>query len=106
MDEYKNNEKLNWVSGKVKGFHGKELIEMENGNLKMIKVDPFALYPIHQHPNKTEYAYVLDGIVKIVIGEEIYKGHKGDFFIFPKSTKHSIENPFENDCLLLIGSIK
>ena len=105
MENYKNTNLMDWVSGKVKGFRSKNLVEMENGGLKKVKVDSFATYPSHLHPNKTEYIYVLEGSPKISIGDEIYNGEKGDFFILPNSTKHSIANPFDSECLLLVGAI-
>ena len=52
-------EKLNWEFGKAAGFYGKTLLDKENGGLKLVKVIPLANYPIHQHPNKTEFIYVL-----------------------------------------------
>jgi len=64
-----------------------------------------AAYPIHLHPNKTEFIYVLEGQPKLVIGEDIYNGIQGDFFTLPSSIKHSIENPTDTDCLLLVGAI-
>lgn len=105
MGNYKKTNLLDWVSGKVKGFQGKNLIEIENGGLKKVKVDSFATYPSHLHPEKTEYIYVLEGNPKITIGDEIYSGEKDDFFILPNSIKHSIENPFDSECLLLVGAI-
>ena len=45
-------EKLNWEFGKT-------LLDKENGGLKLVKVIPLVNYPIHQHPNKTEFIYVL-----------------------------------------------
>jgi len=105
MENYKNPELMDWTSGKVKGFSGKSLIDLKNGGLKMIKVDPFATYPSHLHPNKTEFIYVLEGSPKITIGENNYNGVKGDFFILPDSIKHSIANSTESECLLLVGGI-
>lgn len=105
MDNYKKTDLLNWVSGKVKGFQGKNLIDMDNGGLKKVKVDPFATYPSHLHPDKTEYIYVLEGNPKITIGNDIYHGEKGDFFILPNAIKHSIANPCDAECLLLVGAI-
>jgi len=105
MERFKKINAIAWVSGKVDGFQGKSLIEMENGNLKMIKVAPFATYPDHLHPNKTEYAFVLQGNPKVTIGGEVYNGEKDDFFIFPNTIKHRIENPFDAECFLLIGAI-
>lgn len=106
MEKYNKTALLDWIPGKVKGFESKNLIEMENGGLKKVKVDSFATYPSHLHPEKTEYIYVLEGRPRITIGDEIYNGEKGDFFILPNAIKHSIANPFDSECLLLVGAIK
>ncbi len=105
MENYKKTNLMDWETGKVKGFNGKNLIDLKNGGLKMVKVDSFATYPSHLHHNKTEYVYVLEGSPKIAIGKVNYAGEKGDFFIFPKSIKHSIDNPTDSECLLLVGAI-
>lgn len=96
---------MDWATGKVKGFSGKNLIDMVNGGLKMVKVDPFATYPSHLHPDKTEFIFILEGSPKIAIGENNYNGKKGDFFILPISIDHSIANPEDSECLLLVGAI-
>ena len=75
---------LDWEIGKVKGFSGKNLINLENGGLKKVKVDSSSTYPSHLHPNKTEFIYVLEGNPKITIGQNNYNGEKDDFFILPK----------------------
>ena len=92
MVNYKKTNQLKWVSGKVKGFAGRDLIDLDNGGLKMVKVDAFAEYPIHLHPDKTEYIFVLEGTPQIEIGPNTYSGEKGDFFILPKAINHSIKN--------------
>lgn len=106
MENYKKTNSLEWKSGKVKGFSGRSLIDLENGSFKMVKVEPFATYPIHLHPNKTEFIYVLEGNPTIAIGEDNFKGEKGDFFTLPHSIKHSIDNPTNEECLLLVGAIE
>jgi len=97
---------MNWDKGKVEGFLGKEFISLTNGGLKLIKVEPLAQYPEHIHPDKTEFAYVLEGIPEFVINSEAYLGKVGDVFIFPFNTKHAIKNSTSTPCLLLIGSIR
>ncbi|PCJ27856.1 MAG: hypothetical protein COA97_02670 [Flavobacteriales bacterium] len=105
MDNYKNPDLMNWETGKVKGFSGKNLIDLKNGGLKMVKVAANATYPSHLHPEKTEFIYVLEGNPIIEIGEENYNGKQGNFFILPHAVKHSIINPTELECLLLVGAI-
>jgi gluconolactonase len=96
---------LKWETTKMNGFLSKQLIELKNGGLKMIKVEPGSTYPLHLHPEKTEYIYVLEGCPDIIIGETAHAGQKEDFFIMPKSVKHSIVNGSMTDCVLLVGSI-
>ena len=105
MEDYKKTDLMSWESGKVEGFSGKNLIDLDNGGLKLVKVDPFATYPTHLHPNKTEYVYVLEGHPQIVIDETKYVGTVGDFFILPYAVEHSIANPSDEKCQLLVGAI-
>lgn len=105
MKNYIKPETMEWGTGRVKGFSGKPLIDLKNGGFKMVKVDALATYPLHLHPKTTEYIYVLEGQPRIVIGGDSYNGSKGDFFTLPNAVKHSIENPTESECILLVGAI-
>jgi len=98
-------ETLPWTEGRVKNFFGKDLIQLKNGGLKLVKVAAGAVYPVHQHPDKTEYAYVLDGRPAFRIDEMVYQGSTGDFFIFPSKVRHAIINESSSECLLLVGAI-
>lgn len=105
--EYKIDvDNLEWQSGQVKGFSGKELLKLTNGGVKMLKVDPLASYPIHVHPDKTEYAFVVNGTPEFLIEDETCLAKSGDFFVFPNNSKHAIRNTTAFECYLLIGSIK
>lgn len=97
---------LNWKSNKVQNFFSKELIQLDNGALKKVRVAPSAFYPEHQHPDKTEYVYVLHGHPHFQIGVSVFAARPDEFYIFPSGVKHSIRNYSPNDCLLLVGSIK
>jgi quercetin dioxygenase-like cupin family protein len=95
-----------WTEGRVKLFSGKELISQENGGLKLVKVEPGASYPLHVHPDKTEYAYVLEGSPEFSVGDETHSSQPGEFVIFPANVKHAIRNKTRSGCVLLVGSIK
>lgn len=105
MDNYIKPASLDYKTGAVKGFSGKGLIDLQNGGLKMIKVAAGATYPIHTHPKKTEYIFVLEGNPTITISEERFEGTKEDFFILPTGIPHGIENKTETECILLVGAI-
>ncbi len=97
---------LNWDSGQVKGFLGKEFLKLDNGGVKLVKIEAQAIYPEHIHPDKTEYAFVVDGTPSFVINNEFFTSKVGDFFIFPNGIKHVIKNETNSVCHLLVGSIK
>ncbi|HMT96765.1 MAG TPA: cupin domain-containing protein [Ferruginibacter sp.] len=97
---------LDWVSGKVAGFYGKDFINLNNGSVKLVKISPHHKYPIHHHPEKTEYAYVLNGSPEFFIDQNHFNSEAGDFFIFPVNCSHAIENNTNQECQLLIGAIK
>ena len=39
MENYKKTNLMDWEIGKVNGFSGKNLFNLENGGLKKVKVD-------------------------------------------------------------------
>lgn len=95
-----------WIETKIKGFAGKELISLPNGSAKLVKIAPGATYPSHIHPDKTEYAHVIDGTLLCKIEAEEFYGNTGDFFVFPTGLYHALSNQSNEDCIVLIGSIK
>lgn len=99
-------ESLPWEKTKIQGFASKQLIEMPQGGLKLIKVDASSFYPLHHHPDKTEYIYVLEGNPEIIIGDDTHQGNEGEFFILPQTASHAINNKTKETCTLLIGAIK
>lgn len=95
-----------WKEGRVKNFFGKELLALDNGTVKFVRVNPQSVYPEHQHPDKTEYIYVLKGYPAFKIGDEEFSAQPDEFYVFPVQVKHAIHNYSDNECLLLVGSIK
>lgn len=97
---------VDWKSGQVKGFLSNEFIQLSNGSVKLVKVEPMSFYPEHVHPDKTEYVFVVTGKPEFMIDGNLFVGKAGDFFIFPVSLKHAIKNNTTQDCVLLVGAIK
>lgn len=95
---------LQWNPMPVKGFEGKPLIDHKNGGLKMVKINPGSEFPLHQHPDKTEFAFVLEGTLEATIGDTKNIGKAGTFFQFPVGITHGLKNPAETDTIVLIGS--
>ena len=98
-------DKLPWVNGRVSGFAAKELISKNNTTLRLVRVSPHAKYPVHSHPDKTEFAYVTKGQLQIHIDGKDHNANPGSFYIFADNTPHSIINSTDQECELLIGAI-
>jgi quercetin dioxygenase-like cupin family protein len=101
-----NSNKLDWESMPVKGFEGKPLINHKSGGLKIVRIQPGSEFPLHQHPDKTEFAYVLEGTLEATIGDKIYTGESGTFYQFPVGMNHRLKNPADNEAVVLIGALK
>jgi len=100
-----NTEELEREYGKAKSFCGKILLDKKNSELKLVKVSKKAAYPTHQHLNKTEFIFVLEGNPTITIGEKEYDSKKGEFFNLPHPLNHAIENKSDqNECLFLVAT--
>lgn len=106
MENKVDHKSQKWISGKVKGFSGKELLDLENGTVKLVRVDAQSSYPLHRHPDKTEYGYVVEGNFEFIIGDQTYNGEVGDFFVFPVMSMHAIHNRTSEQGTILIGAIK
>jgi len=92
--------------GKVKGFYGADLLNLAQGGIKIVKVAAKANYPVHIHPDKTEFVYLINGSVNCYIESEQYNLNPGNFAVFPLGVTHKIENPTNFEATLLIGNIK
>lgn len=90
----------------MKNFFGKDLLMLDNGTVKLVKVAPAATYPEHLHPDKTEYVYVLEGHPHFKIGPEEFSAGPNEFYTFPARVKHAILNKTDQTCVLLVGGIK
>lgn len=45
MENKIKSDLLEWTGGKVKGFYGKDFINIDKGGVKLVKIDPCAAYP-------------------------------------------------------------
>lgn len=106
MKEILNKQSIKWKPANVKGFSSHQILDEHGGTLKYLRIESGAHYPLHTHPDKTEYAQVLEGSAIITLGEKQFIAEQGEVIIFPESTPHAIGNATENECVLLLGAIK
>lgn len=97
---------VEWKKMPVEGFAMKELISKDSGGVKLVKIMPGCAYPLHRHPNKTEFAFVLEGTLQATVGENVYNGESGAFYQFPKGELHGLKNPGEIETIAIIGALK
>ncbi|MFN8229448.1 MAG: cupin domain-containing protein [Bacteroidia bacterium] len=106
MEKNISSDAANWLASKIDGFSFHQLIDEKNGGLKFIKIKPGSNYPIHQHPNTTEFALVVNGEAVITKNDEEFISKTGEVVIFPNGIKHALANKSNNDVILLVGAIQ
>lgn len=106
MEQPGNHKNAIWHTGNVPGFSSSEILNQKNGSIKHLKVEPGAEYPEHIHPDKTEYAIVMEGNPQITISKQSYSANPGDVFLFLPDVKHAISNKTQQTAILIIGSVK
>lgn len=106
MEKNISPEMVDWISTKVEGFSFHQLIDEKNGGLKFIKIKPNSNYPIHQHPNTTEFALVVNGQAVITKNNIEFILNAGEVSIFPNGIKHALANKTTKDVTLLVGAIQ
>lgn len=94
-----------WTAGNVAGILSKDLAAFPEGAARLIRLLPGAAYPRHQHPKRTEYAYVVAGRPTLSVADETHDASPGDFVLFPTDTLHALENRGPEEALLLVGAI-
>ena len=89
----------------IEGVSARELITLKEGTAKLIRLAPGAAYPEHQHPDRTEFTYVVSGRPRLFDGTVHHDCVPGDCVTFPAKTKHSLGNPGTEEVVLLAGAI-
>ncbi|GIM46437.1 hypothetical protein DNHGIG_19860 [Collibacillus ludicampi] len=94
-----------WERTHIEGILSKNLIEYPEGTVKLVLLESGSAYPEHQHPDRTEYVYVLEGSVVLSVGESEYTCQIGDCIIIPVNERHALHNQTDKRTVLLIGAI-
>ncbi len=64
---------------------------MDSGTIRFLKFKPGAMYPMHHHPDRFEWVYVVEGSMETEIEGEKSIMKKGEFRSFPVMVKHSLK---------------
>jgi quercetin dioxygenase-like cupin family protein len=74
------------------------------GRFSLVEIysPPFSEGPgPHAHDDADELFHILEGGLKITVGEQATIAHAGDTLIVPRGTLHSFGNPFVTPCRFL-----
>ncbi len=100
-----HTDKMPWEPISVAGISVKDLVHQAHGTAKLIRLAAYAQYPEHRHPNRTEYVYVLRGVLTVTIDGERQEASSGDFMLIPQNILHALVNNTPTDVVLWVGAI-
>jgi len=84
--------------------------EVENCFMRKFTIKPGGSMPFHRHENTDHVQYILDGKMKVSLGDETYVVEKGNSLYIPSKLKHSYENPYDEEvifiCIVPAGKIE
>lgn len=69
--------------------------DIPTGRIQMVNwatIPPGKSFRLHRHENMTEICVVLEGDAEVQIGNKKYLVHRGDTFVIPNSSLHSMRN--------------
>ncbi len=75
----------------------------KSGTVKFLKFDPGAKYPLHFHPDRSEWLCVISGDMNVEIDGRRLSLHGGGFVSFPVNSKHSLAAG-ENGALITVSA--
>ena len=58
--------------------------------------------PVHVHANEDETLYVVDGVVRFKLGDELHTGGAGALAFVPRGTEHTFQNVGDDEARMLI----
>ncbi|HEY8447285.1 MAG TPA: cupin domain-containing protein [Thermomicrobiales bacterium] len=67
--------------------------------LLFVRLEPGAVVPVHHHPNE-QAGTVLEGVLRLTIGEETRDLRPGDAYVIPPNVPHTATTD-ENGCLVI-----
>ncbi len=100
-----HTDKMPWEPTSVAGISVKDLVHQAHGTAKLIHLTANAQYPEHRHPGRTEYIYVLTGILTVTIDGKYQEASSGDFVLIPQNILHALTNNTPTDVVLWVGAI-
>ncbi len=91
------------VSKAVDGIFQHWEAQSKNGSIKFLKFDPGSSYPVHHHPDRVEWLYVLSGRMIATIDSVEHDLAKGEYAAFPVNSNHSLRAGKDGALVLVVA---
>lgn len=82
----------------------------DNCFMRKFTLEPGASMPLHSHEDTDHVQYILEGKMKVKLGDKIEMVEKGDALYIPSGLPHSYKNPYEENikflCIVPAGEIQ
>ena len=86
------------------GVTQRMLVDVDGGTVKLLRIAIGGHFPLHQHPDRFEWLYVVDGEVETEVDGEVVLLGRGEFRVFPTHSYHRLSAP--NGALALVGAFR
>ncbi|MEM0158721.1 MAG: cupin domain-containing protein [Thermoplasmataceae archaeon] len=105
MEKTGSATEIEWtqVSKAVEGIFQHLEVQRKNGTIKFLKFDPGSSYPVHHHPDRVEWLYVLSGRMIATIDSVEHDLAKGEFATFMVNSNHSLRAGKDGALVLVVA---
>lgn len=83
--------------------HQRMLVDLDGGTVKLLRMDVEGYYPLHQHRDRFEWIYLLEGRLETDVDGVVRVLVPGDFREFPTNASHRLQA--QAPSLALVGAI-
>lgn len=80
------------------------LMDHPGGVVKLLAMEAGGYYPLHHHPDRHEWVYVLEGQFETEVDGEVRTLSPGDFREFPTWSQHRLAAP-HGKVLAVLGAL-
>ncbi|MCL6562497.1 MAG: cupin domain-containing protein [Firmicutes bacterium] len=104
MDWLVRTSELPWEPAPVEGVSWQLLQEVPQGTIKRFRLQPGASYPVHHHPDRSEWVYTVVGTLTVTLGSTVQELQPGDFAWIPVGLAHGLGNQTDEVVEFLVGA--
>jgi mannose-6-phosphate isomerase-like protein (cupin superfamily) len=90
------------LSGSILGAAGSNFMVAEWSDPGAPAGPPRLIAPLHSHNNDSEAFYVLEGVLHVRVGEDVFEARRGCGVFVPRGTPHTYWNPTEEKTVYLL----